>query len=143
MRLERDGANLLPQKPPVPLWRRVLAQLRDPLLAVAGAFALQLAGLYMPPLRELLGTEPLPLGDLLIVTALSTLGYAAVRLDRILHPSHRRRLGSRPEFKVTAVRPTASSRASETGPRVSSSMGLISSAAGKLMRHGRTSRRRR
>ncbi|MFG1965323.1 cation-translocating P-type ATPase [Nonomuraea sp. NPDC049028] len=57
------------------------------LLAVAGAFALQLAGLYMPPLRELLGTEPLPLGDLLIVTALSTLGYAAVRLDRILHRS--------------------------------------------------------
>jgi Ca2+-transporting ATPase len=57
------------------------------LLAVAGAFALQLAGLYVPPLRELLGTDPLPLGDLLIVTALSTLGYAAVRLDRILHPS--------------------------------------------------------
>ncbi|MEU7749216.1 cation-transporting P-type ATPase [Nonomuraea sp. NPDC049158] len=60
------------------------------LLAVAGAFVLQLAGLYVPPLRELLGTEPLPLGDLLIVTALSTLGYAAVRLDRILHPSRRR-----------------------------------------------------
>ncbi|MCA2229923.1 cation-translocating P-type ATPase [Nonomuraea aurantiaca] len=57
------------------------------LFAVAGAFVLQLAGLYMPPLRELLGTEPLPLGDLLIVTALSTLGYAAVRLDRILHRS--------------------------------------------------------
>ncbi|MEV0353376.1 cation-transporting P-type ATPase [Nonomuraea sp. NPDC050680] len=57
------------------------------LLAVAGAFALQLAGLYVPPLRELLGTEPLPPGDLLIVTALSALGYAAVRLDRILHPS--------------------------------------------------------
>ncbi|MEV6160204.1 cation-transporting P-type ATPase [Nonomuraea sp. NPDC052129] len=57
------------------------------LLAVAGAFVLQLAGLYLPPLRELLGTEPLALGDLLIVTALSTLGYAAVRLDRVLHPS--------------------------------------------------------
>ncbi|MFI7149708.1 cation-translocating P-type ATPase [Nonomuraea sp. NPDC050022] len=57
------------------------------LLAVAGAFVLQLAGLYVPPLRELLGTEPLPLGELLIVTALSALGYAAVRLDRILHPS--------------------------------------------------------
>ncbi|HUR09420.1 MAG TPA: cation-translocating P-type ATPase C-terminal domain-containing protein, partial [Nonomuraea sp.] len=47
------------------------------LLAVAGAFVLQLAGLYFPPLREVLSTEPLPLGDLLIVTALSTLGYAA------------------------------------------------------------------
>lgn len=57
------------------------------LIAVAGAFILQLAGLYLPPLRELLGTEPLDLGDLLIVTALSALGYAAARLDRILHPS--------------------------------------------------------
>ncbi|GGS90550.1 cation-translocating P-type ATPase [Nonomuraea spiralis] len=56
-------------------------------LAVAGALVLQLAGLYLPPLRELLGTEPLPPGDLLIVVALSTLGYAAARLDRILHPS--------------------------------------------------------
>ncbi|NUW39468.1 cation-translocating P-type ATPase [Nonomuraea rhodomycinica] len=55
------------------------------LLAVAGALALQLAGLYLPPLRELLGTEPLPPGDLLIVSALSVLGYAAVRLDRVLH----------------------------------------------------------
>ncbi|GIH28658.1 magnesium-transporting ATPase [Acrocarpospora phusangensis] len=59
------------------------------LLAVAGALLLQLAGLYFPPLRNLLNTAPLPLGDLLIVSALSVLGYAAVRLDRILHPSHR------------------------------------------------------
>ncbi|MER6583083.1 cation-transporting P-type ATPase [Nonomuraea sp. NPDC001023] len=57
------------------------------LLAVAGAFVLQLAGIYLPPLRELLGTRPLSPGDLLIVVALSTLGYAAARLDRILHPS--------------------------------------------------------
>ncbi|MGW0198750.1 cation transporting ATPase C-terminal domain-containing protein [Nonomuraea sp. NPDC003201] len=56
------------------------------LLAVAGALVLQLAGLYLPPLQELLGTQPLGLGDLLIVGALSVLGYAAVRLDRILHP---------------------------------------------------------
>ncbi|MFI7225807.1 cation-translocating P-type ATPase [Nonomuraea angiospora] len=56
------------------------------LLAVAGALVLQLAGLYLPPLQELLGTQPLTLGDLLIVGALSVLGYAAVRLDRILHP---------------------------------------------------------
>ncbi|WP_240776734.1 cation-translocating P-type ATPase [Nonomuraea basaltis] len=61
------------------------------LFAVAGALVLQLAGLYLPPLQELLGTEPLALGDLLIVTALSVLGYAAVRLDRILHPSRSRR----------------------------------------------------
>ncbi|MFF4624490.1 cation transporting ATPase C-terminal domain-containing protein, partial [Nonomuraea jabiensis] len=61
------------------------------LLAVAGALVLQLAGLYLPPLQELLGTEPLSLGDLLIVGALSVLGYAAVRLDRILHPSRPQR----------------------------------------------------
>ncbi|MFI7469775.1 cation-translocating P-type ATPase [Nonomuraea sp. NPDC049646] len=57
------------------------------LFAVGGAFVLQLAGVYLPPLRELLGTRPLAPGDLLVVVALSTLGYAAARLDRILHPS--------------------------------------------------------
>jgi Ca2+-transporting ATPase len=59
------------------------------LLAVAGAMLLQLAGLYLPPLRGLLGTEPLAPLDLLVVTAVSTLGYAAVRLDRVLHPTRR------------------------------------------------------
>ncbi|MEU1390084.1 MULTISPECIES: cation-translocating P-type ATPase C-terminal domain-containing protein [unclassified Nonomuraea] len=57
------------------------------LLAVGGAFVLQLAGIYLPPLRELLGTRPLAPGDLLVVVALSALGYAAARLDRILRPS--------------------------------------------------------
>ncbi|MEO3798188.1 cation-translocating P-type ATPase [Nonomuraea sp. B10E15] len=56
------------------------------LLSVAGALVLQLAGLYLPLLQDLLGTEPLAPGDLLIVSALSVLGYAAARLDRILHP---------------------------------------------------------
>jgi P-type Ca2+ transporter type 2C len=56
------------------------------LVAVASALVLQLAGLYLPPLRELLGTRPLTGADLAIVIALSTLGYAAVRLDRVLHP---------------------------------------------------------
>ncbi|MEV0632516.1 cation-translocating P-type ATPase [Nonomuraea wenchangensis] len=54
-------------------------------LAVAGALVLQLAGLYVPLLRELLSTEPLAAADLLIVAALSFLGYAAARLDRFLH----------------------------------------------------------
>ncbi|MER7367564.1 cation transporting ATPase C-terminal domain-containing protein, partial [Nonomuraea wenchangensis] len=54
-------------------------------LAVAGALVLQLAGLYVPLLRELLSTEPLAAGDLLIVAVLSFLGYAAARLDRFLH----------------------------------------------------------
>ena len=46
---------------------------------------LQLAGLYLPFLRDLLHTQPLTLTDLAIIFALSTLGYAAVRLDRRLH----------------------------------------------------------
>ncbi|WP_280445861.1 cation-translocating P-type ATPase [Nocardia brasiliensis] len=73
--------------------------LANPLLpaAVAGAFALQLAGLYLPPLRGLLGTEPLSGADLAIVCAVSVLGYAAVRLDRsvdrVRHPIAGRRKG--------------------------------------------------
>ena len=47
---------------------------------------LQLAGIYLPLLRDLLGTQPLALLDLLIVGAAATLGYAAIRLDRIIHP---------------------------------------------------------
>jgi P-type Ca2+ transporter type 2C len=60
--------------------------LANPLLpaAVAAALALQLAGLYVPLLRDLLHTVPLTLTDLLVVFALSTLGYAAVRLDRLV-----------------------------------------------------------
>ena len=63
--------------------------LANPMLlaAVAGALVLQLAGLYVPLLQELLGTRPLAPGDLLIVLVLSAAGYAAARLDRILHPS--------------------------------------------------------
>jgi P-type Ca2+ transporter type 2C len=53
--------------------------------AITVALALQLSALYVPFLRDLLHTQPLPLADLLIVGALSCLGYAAVRLDRIVH----------------------------------------------------------
>ncbi|MBO0787747.1 MAG: cation transporting ATPase C-terminal domain-containing protein, partial [Actinobacteria bacterium] len=58
----------------------------NPLLpaAVIAALALQFAGVYLPFLQELLHTRPLPLTDLLIVCALSALGYAAIRLDRVL-----------------------------------------------------------
>jgi P-type Ca2+ transporter type 2C len=60
--------------------------LANPLLpvAVAAALALQLAGLYLPLLRELLHTTPLTLTDLAVVFGASTLGYAAIRLDRIV-----------------------------------------------------------
>jgi len=57
------------------------------LVAVAGALALQFAGVYLPPLQQLLGTEPLPLLDLLVVCAAATVGYAAIRLDRVVHPT--------------------------------------------------------
>jgi hypothetical protein len=56
------------------------------LLAVGSAWLLQLAAVYVPPLAELLGTRPLPLRDLAVVTGVSVLGYAGIRLDRKLHP---------------------------------------------------------
>jgi Ca2+-transporting ATPase len=55
------------------------------LAAVGMAGALQLAGIYLPVLQDLLGTEPPALTDLLIVCAVSTLGYAAIRLERLIH----------------------------------------------------------
>jgi P-type Ca2+ transporter type 2C len=55
------------------------------LAAIAAALGLQFAGLYLPFLNDLLKTKPLSLTDLIVVCALSTLGYAAVRLDRIIH----------------------------------------------------------
>lgn len=60
--------------------------LANPMLfaAVATALALQFAGLYLPFLQDLLHTEPLTGLDLLVVFLLSTLGYAAIRLDRML-----------------------------------------------------------
>jgi Ca2+-transporting ATPase len=55
------------------------------LAAIAAALGLQFAGLYLPFLNDLLKTKPLTVTDLLIVCGFSTLGYAAVRLDRIVH----------------------------------------------------------
>jgi Ca2+-transporting ATPase len=55
------------------------------LAAVAAALGLQLGAIYLPELRALLGTQPLAVGDLLIVAVASCLGYAAIRLDRIIH----------------------------------------------------------
>ncbi|WP_262698418.1 MULTISPECIES: cation-translocating P-type ATPase [Streptomyces] len=56
------------------------------LLAVGTALALQVAGVYLPPLRALLGTEPLPLVDLAIAGALSGLGHVVMRIQRWLFP---------------------------------------------------------
>jgi len=59
------------------------------LAAVGVALTLQLAGLYLPILQNLLGTEPPAVTDLLIVCAVSSLGYAAIRLDRLIHSTQR------------------------------------------------------
>ncbi|MEO3845487.1 cation-transporting P-type ATPase [Streptomyces sp. CNZ287] len=56
------------------------------LVAVGAALGLQVAGVYLPPLRELLGTEPLPLTDLVIVCAVSGLGHVVMRLQARLRP---------------------------------------------------------
>ncbi|WTB67343.1 cation-transporting P-type ATPase [Streptomyces cellulosae] len=52
------------------------------LAAVGTALALQVAGVYVPFLQDLLGTEPLSPGDLAIACALSALGYAVMRVQR-------------------------------------------------------------
>ena len=59
------------------------------LWSVAGALGLQFAGLYVPFLNDLLRTRPLTWLDLAVVVVLSTLGYAAIRLDRVLHADGR------------------------------------------------------
>ncbi|MFI1991047.1 cation transporting ATPase C-terminal domain-containing protein [Actinoplanes sp. NPDC020271] len=74
------------------------------LLAVAVALGLQFAGLYVPILNELLGTEPVPPLDLLIICGLSGLGYAAIRLDRVVHPRDRSTAATTARATVTAGR---------------------------------------
>jgi P-type Ca2+ transporter type 2C len=54
------------------------------LLAVAGAFGLQVLAVYLPPLQELLGTTSLALPEIGAITAVSTLSYLAARLERRL-----------------------------------------------------------
>ena len=81
--------------------------LANPMLpaAVATALALQFAGLYLPFLQELLHTEPLTALDLLVVFLASTLGYAAVRLDRIPFRSIQRRVEAGPGDRDLRGRP--------------------------------------
>ncbi len=62
------------------------------IVAIAAALGLQFAALYLPFLNDLLKTKPLTLADIGIVCALSTLGYAAVRLDRVVHREKPRRV---------------------------------------------------
>jgi Ca2+-transporting ATPase len=57
-------------------------------IAVGTALLLQLAAVYLSPLRDLLGTQPVQLTDLIIVGTAATLGYAAIRLDRRTFQHH-------------------------------------------------------
>jgi len=75
------------------------------LWAVAVALGLQFAGIYLPFLNDLLKTKPLTGLDLLVVFALSTLGYAAIRLDRIVHKDGRWRPGTRRRTLPTPAAP--------------------------------------
>ena len=60
----------------------------NPLLpaAVLGAFALALAGVYLPVLQDLLGTVVLPASDALAASALVVVGWLAARLTRTRPP---------------------------------------------------------
>ncbi|KJK40740.1 ATPase [Streptomyces variegatus] len=63
------------------------------LVAVGVALSLQAAGVYLPPLRDLLGTEPLALTDLAIACVLSGLGHVVMRLQARLRPERPPRAG--------------------------------------------------
>ncbi|WP_432590339.1 cation-translocating P-type ATPase [Streptomyces sp. HD1123-B1] len=56
------------------------------LVAVAAALCLQAAGVYLPALRDLLGTEPLAPIDLILAGALSGLGHVVMHLQTRLRP---------------------------------------------------------
>lgn len=51
-------------------------------VAVAGSFALAVAGVYLSFFQTFLGTDSLPVTDLLVATALAVVGWCAVRLTR-------------------------------------------------------------
>ncbi len=52
--------------------------------AVTGSLLLALAGLYVPVLRDLLGTASLPVSDAALATAVGSLGWVAARVDQRL-----------------------------------------------------------
>ena len=61
------------------------------LWAVAAAFTLQVLAVSLPPLHQLLGTEPLTVTQIVQVSAVSTLGYVVARLQVVLEGRRRRR----------------------------------------------------
>lgn len=90
--LAPDGRNLVLGATPLGIALASRARhgsMADPflLVAVTTALALQIAGVYLSPLRALLGTEPLSAGDLAVACGLSALGYLAMRLRTRLFPA--------------------------------------------------------
>ncbi|WP_419836728.1 cation-translocating P-type ATPase [Streptomyces bugieae] len=88
------------------------------LVAVGAALCLQVAGVWLPPLQALLGTEPLTLGDFAIAAGLSGLGHVVMRLQRWLCPEQPPRDTAGPGMK-TRIRDGAgrSSGTDRTGAR--------------------------
>ncbi|MFF8193230.1 hypothetical protein ACF05L_20735 [Streptomyces bobili] len=77
------------------------------LIAVGTALSLQAAGVYLPPLQDLPGTEPLSPTDLVIACALSGLGHVVMRLRTRLRPERQPRGGppaARDVIERTATR---------------------------------------
>lgn len=58
-------------------------------VAVIVALGLQVAGVYLAPLRDLLGTDTLSVVELVVACAVSSVGYAAMRLLSRLAPEVR------------------------------------------------------
>nr|WP_053923742.1 cation-translocating P-type ATPase [Streptomyces chattanoogensis] len=71
------------------------------LAAVGAALSLQAAGVYLPPLQALLGTEPLPLTDLVIVCGVSGLGHVVMRLQARLFPERPPRVGAQTPVRTS------------------------------------------
>ena len=80
------------------------------LLAVFGAFALQLTAVYLAPLQDLLGTQPLTLHAALLVLLAAVPGYGLARWDRWRSDRRHARV-----WAATAHRPDSGDRRSAAG----------------------------
>jgi len=81
-RLRADGANELRALPPVPLWRRALAQLQDPLVYLLGAAAAVALAAWWFEGRGLPGAAGWPL-DAIVITAVVVLNAVLGLLQEV------------------------------------------------------------
>ncbi|WP_405996744.1 cation-transporting P-type ATPase [Streptomyces sp. NBC_00829] len=72
-------------------------------LELYGPNELQAAGVYLPPLQDLLGTEPLPPTDFAVACVLSGLGHVVMRLQARLRRSTHRAAAQRKPGDVEAL----------------------------------------